>query len=283
MRAGFKIVMKLGVIGGFLFCTPFFDGMRQLIEESSFLNLLVVRQEVSVDDFSLKNQLNVMSVPQEEEEEGNVSESTIFTSKQPSAPAVKERVPGQKRVYIYDTHQSEEYLGGKTVLDGAKLLGEQLQEAGVEVFVETNSFSDYMKQNGLNYNDSYLVSYNFLNDVLADYGPFDLIIDFHRDAVPRESSFVTLEGKDYAKMMFVIGGLNGHVEHSEQLCQTLYDKIEQVQPGIMKKTMVREAYYNQQVNENMVLIEVGSNNSTFEEVRNSVDVLAQGLIAYLSA
>ena len=58
MRAGFKIVMKLGVIGGFLFCTPFFDGMRQLIEESSFLNLLVVRQEVSVDDFSLKNQLN---------------------------------------------------------------------------------------------------------------------------------------------------------------------------------------------------------------------------------
>lgn len=283
MRAGFKIVMKLGVIGGFLFCTPFFDGMRQLIEESSFLNLLVVRQEVSVDDFSLKNQLNVMSVPQEEEEEGNVSERTIFTSKQPSAPAVKERVPGQKRVYIYDTHQGEEYLGGKTVLDGAKLLGEQLQEAGVEVFVETNSFSDYMKQNGLNYNDSYLVSYNFLNDVLADYGPFDLIIDFHRDAVPRESSFVTLEGKDYAKMMFVIGGLNGHVEHSEQLCQTLYDKIEQVQPGIMKKTMVREAYYNQQVNENMVLIEVGSNNSTFEEVSNSVDVLAQGLIAYLSA
>ena len=257
--------------------------MRQLIEESSFLNLLVVRQEVSVDDFSLKNQLNVMSVPQEEEEEGNVSESTIFTSKQPSTPAVKERVPGQKRVYIYDTHQSEEYLGGKTVLDGAKLLGEQLQEAGVEVFVETNSFSDYMKQNGLDYNDSYLVSYNFLNDVLADYGPFDLIIDFHRDAVPRESSFVTLEGKDYAKMMFVIGGLNGHAEHSEQLCQTLYDKIEQVQPGIMKKTMVREAYYNQQVNENMVLIEVGSNNSTFEEVSNSVDVLAQGLIAYLSA
>ena len=91
MRAGFKIVMKLGVIGGFLFCTPFFDGMRQLIEESSFLNLLVVRQEVSVDDFSLKNQLNVMSVPQEEEEEGNVSESTIFTSKQPSAPAAAPR------------------------------------------------------------------------------------------------------------------------------------------------------------------------------------------------
>lgn len=283
MRAGFKITMKLGMIGAFLFCTPFFDGMRQLIEESSFLNLLVVRQEVSVSDFSLKHQLNVMSVPQEEGDTENVQESTIFTSEKPSAPAVNERTAGQKRVYIYDTHQSEEYLGGKTVLDGAKLLGEQLKEAGVEVFVETHSFADYMKKNGLNYNDSYLVSYNFLNDVLADYGPFDLIIDFHRDAVPRESSYVTLDGKDYARMMFVIGGLNGHLEQSEQLCQTIYDKIEQIRPGIMKTTMVREAYYNQEVNENMVLIEVGSNNSTFEEVSNSISVLAQGLISYLSA
>ena len=166
MRAGFKITMKLGMIGAFLFCTPFFDGMRQLIEESSFLNLLVVRQEVSVSDFSLKHQLNVMSVPQEEGDTENVQESTIFTSEKPSAPAVNERTAGEKRVYIYDTHQSEEYLGGKTVLDGAKLLGEQLKEAGVEVFVETHSFADYMKENGLNYNDSYLVSYNFLNDCM---------------------------------------------------------------------------------------------------------------------
>ena len=98
MRAGFKITMKLGMIGAFLFCTPFFDGMRQLIEESSFLNLLVVRQEVSVSDFSLKHQLNVMSVPQEEGDTENVQESTIFTSEKPSAPAVNERTAGQKRV-----------------------------------------------------------------------------------------------------------------------------------------------------------------------------------------
>ena len=61
--------------------------------------------------------------------------------------------------------------------------------------METNSFADYMKANGLNYNDSYLVSANFLSDVLVNYGPFDLIIDFHRDAVPRESSYVTIDGK----------------------------------------------------------------------------------------
>ena len=65
--------------------------------------------------------------------------------------------------------------------------------------METNSFSDYMKANGLNYNDSYLVSSNFLSDVLVDYGPFDLIIDFHRDAVPQgELLCDARSGKDYA-------------------------------------------------------------------------------------
>lgn len=284
MRSSFKIVAKLVCIGIFLFYTPFFAGMRQLIEESHFLHFLVARQQVEVEDFSWKNQLNVMSVAKEEEESYSVRQDTIFTSKKTPAavPDTSKQVSGKKRVYIYDTHQSEEYLGGKTVLDAAKLLGEQLQEAGIEVLVETNSFADYMKENGYDYNDSYLVSANFLNDVLVNYGPFDLMIDFHRDAVPRESSYATIDGKDYARMMFVVGGLSGHSEQTTEICQTLFDKIEQVKPGIMKSTMTREAYYNQQISDRVILVEVGSNNSTYEEVQNSVEVLGEGIIAYLS-
>ena len=83
-------------------------------------------------------------------------------------------------------------------------------------------------------------------------------------------------------MMFVIGGLSGRSDETQALAQTLYDKIEQIQPGIMKQTMTREAYYNQQMSENMILIEVGTNNNTFEEVENSVGVLAEGIDAYLN-
>lgn len=118
--------------------------------------------------------------------------------------------------------------------------------------------------------------------MLVNYGPFDLIIDFHRDAVPRESSYVTIDGKDYARMMFVVGGLSANSEQTKQISQTLYDNIEQIQPGIMKKTMVREAYYNQEMSEHMILVEVGSDNNTFSEVRNSVEVLAEGITVYLS-
>ncbi|MDM8156204.1 stage II sporulation protein P [Amedibacillus dolichus] len=282
MRSGFKLLAKLLALVLFLLYTPFFEGMRQLVESSHFLDLLVVRQESAETSFSLKGQLNVLSVPKQEEG-SSVVEQTISTSQHPvSVPQIEDKVSNGKWIYIYDTHQSEAYSSGETVLDGAQLLGELLEEAGFEVVVETNSFADYMKANGLNYNDSYLVSANFLSDVLVNYGPFDLIIDFHRDAVPRESSYVTIDGKDYARMMFVVGGLSANSEQTKQISQTLYDNIEQIQPGIMKKTMVREAYYNQEMSEHMILVEVGSDNNTFSEVRNSVEVLAEGITVYLS-
>lgn len=281
MRIRIKIVFKFILLIIFLFYTPFFEGMRQLIDQSHFLNMLVVKQETKTESFSLKTQLNVLSLPRQEDRD-IVVEQTISTADSPaSIPQIEDEDETVKKIYIYDTHQSEEYLEGKTVLDGAMKLGTLLKEKGYDVVVETNSFSDYMKKNGLNYNDSYQVSANFLNDMLVNEGPFDLIIDFHRDAVPRENSFVTIDGKNYARMMFVIGGLSGRSDETQALAQTLYDKIEQIQPGIMKQTMTREAYYNQQMSEHMILIEVGTNNNTFEEVENSVHVLADGIDAYL--
>lgn len=284
MRSGIKICLKLIGLVLFLMYTPFLEGMRQLVENSHFLNYLVIQQQVSVTDFSLKNQLNVMAVSKKEnDDKDSVSEQTISTSSQPvTVPEINEKISGNKRVYIYDTHQSEEYADGKTVLDGAKLLAEYLEKAGIDVIVETNSFSDYMKANGLNYNDSYLVSANFLSDVLVNYGPFDLIIDFHRDALPRENSFVTIDDTSYARMMFVVGGLGKNCGSTKKICQTLFDNIEIIQPGIMKTTMVREAYYNQEMSENMILVEVGSNTNSFAEIENSVGLLSQGIIAYLS-
>ncbi len=281
MRFHLKIICKVIVLILFFLYTPFFDGLRELIKNSHFLDLLVVKQATTTEEFSLKKQLNVFSIPSQATDD-KVIEETISTANTPiSVPQIDSQT-NKKKIYIYDTHQSEEYMDGKTVLDGAKLLGELLKEHGYEVIVETNSFSDYMKDHGLDYNDSYLVSSNFLNDILVNYGPFDLIIDFHRDAVPRESSYVNLNGTNYARMMFVVGNLSGRSDETQALAKSLYDNIEQIQPGIMKKTMIREAYYNQEMSDNMILIEVGSDHNTFEEVESSVEVLASGINQYLS-
>lgn len=62
---------------------------------------------------------------------------------------------------------------------------------------------------------------------------------------------------------------------------TLYDSCNALVGGIMKNTMTREAYYNQDMSDKMLLIEVGSDNNTFDEVKNSVDILALGIAQIL--
>ena len=49
----------------------------------------------------------------------------------------------------------------------------------------------------------------------------------------------------------------------------------------MKSTMNREAYYNQDIHENMLLIEVGSDQNTYEEIENSVQILADAITEML--
>ena len=55
-----------------------------------------------------------------------------------------------------------EYISSEVITQRPDYLKAEnsVEKAGIDVIVETNSFSDYMKANGLNYNDSYLVSAN---------------------------------------------------------------------------------------------------------------------------
>lgn len=47
--------------------------------------------------------------------------------------------------------------------------------------------------------------------------------------------------------------------------------------------MLKQSHYNQGVTKNMVLIEVGGNENTYEEIQNSLNILAMVIDEYLSA
>ncbi|MEG2799403.1 MAG: stage II sporulation protein P, partial [Erysipelotrichaceae bacterium] len=130
---------------------------------------------------------------------------------------------------------------------------------------------------GYNYNDSYTISRKFINDALVNYGGFDLIIDLHRDAIPREACFTTINNKNYAKTMSVVGGLSKNAEAVNKISSTLTDIMNQKCNGIMKPVLEREAYYNQQMNDRMILIELGGDLNTFEEVKNSIEYLSSSI------
>ncbi len=185
-----------------------------------------------------------------------------------------------KSIYIYSTHQQEKYadLG---VLEGSHYLAERLQKMGYNVVIEESNFENYAAANNLNYDDFYQVSNTFLTEALVKQGGFDLVIDFHRDSVGANVTRLLANDKAYAKLMFVIGSLSEKADSVRNTSQSLSSLIDSYMPSISRGIFEREAYYNQYVTENMLLIEVGGVENSFTEIKNSLDILALSIHDYL--
>lgn len=307
MKSNLKILAKIALIAVFLYITPFFNGFKESFTKvSDVLEHLVYKQRTLSQSISLKNQMNVLSynsnltLPKDEITVETTQEDPVIipsvsddkkkdtsksddkdkkdeNDKKETEDKKEKKYSTGKKIYIYNTHQSEAYVGGKTVMDAAVILGKKLEDRGFKVILETNSFEKYLNQHGLDYNKSYVASYNFLNDALVNYGGFDLCIDLHRDSIPRSASYLKKDGKTYAKGMMVVGGLGKNAKNATKTSTTLSDIINSKVNGIMKSVMVREAYYNQEVHKNILLMELGGDVNTFDEVKNSLDVIADGI------
>lgn len=180
----------------------------------------------------------------------------------------------KKSIYIYNTHQYEQYAS-MDVMDGARFLAAELEKAGYEVIVEENDFEAYKRENGMDLTETYPTSRIFLEKQLASHGPFDLIIDFHRDSISKEASTYSENGISYAKMMMVISLSADYHEEVEANSAIIHQEVDALLPGIMRYDFKREyAYYNQQYAHHMVLMEIGGMENTFEEVQNSLRILA---------
>lgn len=254
MKTKVQILCKCFLIVFFLSITSFSQSVKQMIVQQSL--------------FSHGMEIHATSMVYESEEEKakQIQDEAIT---QPSNSPL---------IYIYNTHQNETYRGGESVYQAALYLAERLQQLGFQVVVESGDFQAYGRENGLDYNYSYQISRSFINDAIMEYGGFDYMIDFHRDAVPYESSILVGEdGRTYAKLMCVVGGLGEYAYEIGKMASTISDNTNRYLPGIMKNTMTREAVYNQDLSESMILIENGSDTNSFEEVQNSLDILAKGL------
>ena len=122
-----------------------------------------------------------------------------------------------------------------------------------------------------------------MNNALKAHGGYDLVIDFHRDSIKKSLSTITVDNKNYAKLMFVVGKGSGNYPAVNKCCEKLSSMINKKIPKLSRGVMLKQSHYNQGVTKNMVLIEVGANENTYEEVQNSLNILALVLDEYLSA
>ena len=197
----------------------------------------------------------------------------------------EKRKLGEVRIYIYNTHQTEEYKTIEnynltpTVYTASYILKDMLKEYNINSIVEDSSLVEELNSKGLTYYDAYDVSRSWLEKL--NNHDLDLYIDLHRDSIKYEYSNIMVDGKDYAKIMFVVG-MNHDYEKNMVVVDKLINEIEKINSKISRGKFLRKtAVFNQDFNSNCVLIELGGPESTYESISNSLNVLALAIKNYL--
>jgi stage II sporulation protein P len=182
-------------------------------------------------------------------------------------------------VYIYNTHQTEEYAEKYTVFNASNYLKEQLEKLGVKTIVEESNISEILNNNNWKYQDSYKASRINLKKIIKENPSIKIFIDLHRDSVKKNSSTTTINDKEYAKILFVIGkeheNYQKNLEYTDSINNIILKKYPQLTKGILQKEGKGvNGIYNQDLKTNIILMEVGAHENTKEEVINTLDIMA---------
>ncbi len=227
----------------------------------------------------------------------NISSASDFTFKEENDEYIKDPNPvkmDNPRVYIYNTHQLEGYDKVKkeqhnvkpNVMMASYMLREKLNKKDVNTIVETGDITTLLNSNGWDYSNSYKASRYFVEDTLKKYPSLDLIIDLHRDAISKKSSTVTINNKNYAKVLFVVGLEHKNYKSNLELANKLNNLIKEKYPSLTRGVLKKQGkyvngIYNQDLSKNVILIECGGYKNTIDEVNNTLDIISEIIKVYL--
>ena len=130
------------------------------------------------------------------------------------------------------------------------MLKDKLENIGIKTIVEENDILEYMKLNNLDHSGSYIASRHFLKETINKYPSIKLFIDLHRDAASHSATYTSINQKDYAKILFVIGLEYETYEKNMSLSNKLNTIIEKNYPSLTRGILKKEGYgvngvYNQ--------------------------------------
>lgn len=192
------------------------------------------------------------------------------------------------QILIYHTHSQEGFMNSvpgdtsTTIVGVGERLAQILREEyGFNVIHHTGVYD------GDSRDYAYANAGPALEQILAENPSIEVVIDLHRDGVADTTHLVTdVGGRTTAQFMF-FNGLSylkgkGPVEYlknpyiKENLAFSFQMKLaaEEYYPGFARNTYLKSMRYNMHYCPKSLLIEVGAQTNTVEEVMNATDPLA---------
>ena len=201
-------------------------------------------------------------------------------------------------VLVLHTHATESYTKakGETYKESAAFrtlnenynmvsvgdhLTQLLEEGGIKV-LHDRSLHDYPSYNG-SYNNSRKAVKNYCKD----YPSVCLVLDLHRDASSdlnnQMRTKATVDGKQSAQIMFVVGTNGTGLRHPNwkenlALALKLQVQMERSAPGICRNINLRSQRFNQDLSPGALIVEVGAAGNSREEALTAIEVLAKAIL-----
>jgi stage II sporulation protein P len=192
------------------------------------------------------------------------------------------------QILIYHTHSQEAFADSvpgdesTTVVGAGERLAQILREQyGFNVIHHTGKYDiesrDYAYSNAL----------PAIEQVLAQNPTIEVIIDLHRDAMPEHKKLVIdLQGRPTAQFMF-FNGLsrtrqkgdisyleNPYIDDNLAFSFQAQAASNEYYPGIARRIYLKAYRYNMHLRAKTLLIELGAQTNTVEEIMNACDPLA---------
>lgn len=200
---------------------------------------------------------------------------------------------GKEVVYLYFSHNRESYLPYLEGVTNPNLayhskvnvtgigdrLKERLESQGVGTTVDKSDVMGTLNEKGLGFGSAYQESRSVVETAMAGNRDLKYLIDIHRDSRRKKDTTVSIDGKAYAKLAFVIGGNNQNYEKNLKLATEIHELLEKNYKGLSRGIIENKGpgmngVYNQDLSGNALLIEFGGVDNTFEELYRSADALA---------
>lgn len=209
----------------------------------------------------------------------------------------------QPQVLIMHTHTTESFMTETrdyyTSTDSARrtdeklnmvrlgnIVADKLNAAGIKTLHDT-TMHDYPQYNG-----SYTRAAKTINSYLKKYPSIKIVIDMHRDAVASGSDKVKLTteiaGKKAAQVMLVMGSQSGSVtnfpswQENLKLALRFQQIMEVMYPSLARPLSLTSKNYNESLTKGSMLLEMGTDANSLEEVEYSADLVGNALVSLLN-
>lgn len=210
----------------------------------------------------------------------------------------------EPQVLIYHTHTCESFLTYDTgyyyesfyprTTDKSK----SVCAVGEEIAKQLNAFGiatlhDTTYHDSPSYSGAYYRSTDTVNEYLEKYPSIKVVLDIHRDGIgtdtQRSKPVCYVNGKKAAQMM-ILAGYNcdndpafKDWEYNLRFALQIQNTAQKMYPDLVRPLNFGDFVYNMDINTGSLLIEIGADSNTLEEVRYTGYLLGNVLSEVLSA